>query len=188
MINARTRKNTWLICNRFCFSRILDRKSVTLQMAITGRSPGGRPLRRRRENGVVISEPAAARDRSPPGLDRSSLRRAHGHCWPSAALLRGKNETAQRPSLPYLSERIPRRVSCRGPCGAFVNIGPRRPRAIPSQPPVAGISTISRRQRPPDMRQVTRRRPTTLLVRPFLRHRLRSVELMDLGSRKISFP
>jgi hypothetical protein len=49
VINARTREKTWLICNQFCFSRILGRKSVTLQMAIAGRSSGGRPLRRRRE-------------------------------------------------------------------------------------------------------------------------------------------
>jgi hypothetical protein len=42
----------------------------------------GRPLRRRRETVLTSGEPAAARDRSPPGRLRSSLRRTHGHCWP----------------------------------------------------------------------------------------------------------
>jgi hypothetical protein len=39
---------------------------------------GGRPLRRRRENDVDLRPVTAARDRSSPGLQRSSLARPDG--------------------------------------------------------------------------------------------------------------
>jgi hypothetical protein len=103
---------------------------------------------------------------------------------------RGENGTARRPSLPKMNEFL---VGCvaEARAGLLSTLVHNDLEGCgPSQPQFAHINTVSRRQGPPDMRlrQVTRRRPTALLMRPFLRHRLRSVEWMDLGSRNISFP
>ena len=53
------------------------------RMAIIGRFPGGRPLRRRRENDANLRPATAARDRSPPGLQSIS---AATNEWPLLAI------------------------------------------------------------------------------------------------------
>jgi hypothetical protein len=69
--------------------------------AIAGRFPGGRPLRRRRENDANLRPATAARDRSPPGGYGSTLAKALEGVLFIAALARRYTSKTRGPGKRY---------------------------------------------------------------------------------------